>query len=136
MKASKTIHAVRSAHYAPGSIVRAVCGVMVGENRRTESRRKATCKRCRQLLGMATGPRKPPKRALGRGLTALLGVRDMPEQRAAEAFNAALYFAVDILGAAGGIEFLRLWREGDFDAIRKEFPELKDDPQFDALFRC
>lgn len=39
-------------------------------------------------------------------------------------FNAAINFAID--DADGdGILFLRLWREGDWDSIAKEFPEFK-----------
>jgi len=40
-----------------------------------------------------------------------------------DAFNSAINFAVDEAGPEG-LTFLRLWREGDFQAIAHEFPEF------------
>ncbi|WP_305910506.1 hypothetical protein Q9L42_020355 (plasmid) [Methylomarinum sp. Ch1-1] len=39
-------------------------------------------------------------------------------------FNAAINFALDEAGF-DGLLFLRLWREGAWDAIEKDFPEFK-----------
>ena len=39
------------------------------------------------------------------------------------AFNAAINFALDEAGGDGLI-FLRMWREGDWAGIAKEFPEF------------
>lgn len=40
------------------------------------------------------------------------------------AFNAAINFAIEISAGneGAGITFLKLWREGEFDQIRQEFP--------------
>ncbi|GAB0154646.1 hypothetical protein [Marinobacterium sp. BA1] len=38
---------------------------------------------------------------------------------------AAIAFALEE-GSAGGIEFLRAWNEGDFQAIREEWPEAPE----------
>jgi hypothetical protein len=45
------------------------------------------------------------------------------ESASTASFNAAINFAIDDVGPEG-LTFLRLWREGDWDAIRKEFPEF------------
>jgi hypothetical protein len=42
-----------------------------------------------------------------------------------EAFNAAINFALDDANIGEGILFLELWREGDWQSIRDEFPEFK-----------
>lgn len=39
------------------------------------------------------------------------------------AFNAAINFALDRAGPEG-LTFLRTWREGDFDAIAREWPDF------------
>lgn len=48
----------------------------------------------------------------------------LEKQQIGRAFNAAIDFALD--GGAGyeGLVFLRMWREGDWDGIRKEFPDF------------
>lgn len=38
-------------------------------------------------------------------------------------FNAAINYALKCGSGDGGLEFLACWREGNFDAIRKEWPD-------------
>ena len=47
----------------------------------------------------------------------------MTEDQMQSAFNAAIDFAIDEADGEG-ILFLRMWREGDWDGIAKEFPDF------------
>ena len=47
-------------------------------------------------------------------------------EKACREFNVAINFAIDVAETDGyGIMFLRLWREGEWDVIAKEFPGFK-----------
>lgn len=43
-----------------------------------------------------------------------------------ECFNAAISYALKCGNGDGGLEFLACWREGNFGAIRKEWPDAPD----------
>lgn len=48
----KPMHAVDPTRPAMGAFMRTRCGLIAGENRRTTTPKKVTCKRCRQLAGI------------------------------------------------------------------------------------
>lgn len=45
------------------------------------------------------------------------------KQQVGRAFNAAINYAIDEAKEHGTL-FLSMWREGDWDGIRKEFPDF------------
>jgi hypothetical protein len=45
-------------------------------------------------------------------------------QSGGTAFNAAIDFALDQCGSVEAADFLRAWREGDWDGIREAWPEF------------
>jgi len=53
---------------------------------------------------------------------------EMDAQQIQSNFNAAINFALDV-ARYEGLTFLSQWREGDWDAIAKEFPQFKGIPQ-------
>ncbi|HEX4918609.1 MAG TPA: hypothetical protein VFV43_11975 [Limnobacter sp.] len=50
-------------------------------------------------------------------------VVEVSDQDSSECFNAAIDYALKCGTGDDGLEFLACWREGNFDAIRKEWPD-------------
>lgn len=52
------------------------------------------------------------------------GVQQTTIEADQTAFNAAIDFALDQCGSVEAADFLRAWREGDWDGIREAWPEF------------
>lgn len=50
-----------------------------------------------------------------------------PQQDSHEASTAAIMFALDMDTTEEGMDFLRIWNEGEFDMLREEYPEAPEE---------